>query len=58
VVPDRLKETTYRYKKALGGVLLRAQQRRDAYVAALQADASAPLSDQRLAEIVSISAHD
>lgn len=56
-MPDRLKASTVRYKKALGGVLVRAQQRIEAYVASLSVDTTAPVTDERLAEIVRFYLH-
>ncbi|MEM9886637.1 MAG: DUF4301 family protein [Bacteroidota bacterium] len=41
VVPDHLKETTYQYKKALGGVLLKLQEKIFGYVGQLKESSSA-----------------
>jgi hypothetical protein len=43
VVPDRIKEETFRYKKALAGVLLNYQQKIFDYLAKLEGEASAEL---------------
>jgi hypothetical protein len=51
VVPERIADTTIRYKKVLGGLLLREQRRIGSYVRALAGDRSSPLSDTRLSEI-------
>jgi len=52
VVPDRLKETTVTYKKALGGVLVEIQEEIFAHIGALSNDASADRSLDRAWDFV------
>ncbi|MBX2841095.1 MAG: DUF4301 family protein [Flammeovirgaceae bacterium] len=50
VVPDRLKDTTYLYKKALGGVLLKYQQKTFEYLKLIEAK---KVDSSKLSEIIS-----
>lgn len=48
VVPDKIKETTYRYKKALAGLLLRLREKISEYMNALK---SADLNEDAIANV-------
>jgi hypothetical protein len=48
IVPDRLRETTYRYKKAIGGLLLKLQERSFEYLDLLE---DGNLEDELIEEI-------
>jgi hypothetical protein len=52
VVPDRLKDTTYLYKRAIGGLLLSLQQQTHAYLRALE---TGKISAVELNEIIAFS---
>lgn len=52
IVPDRLKEETFKYKKAIGGYLLYAQQKTAQYLELL---ADGNVTEEELAEIIEFS---
>jgi len=55
IVPDRLMEPTFRYKKVIGGLLIELKEKANHYLQLLD---QGNLEDQKLAEIVRFAQHD